>query len=385
MASIFGIALLGRIAGFSLAWLIVFALGASTAGTYLLMSILTLWDRTKTLIFYSSLKTRILLLGFVYATLIAGLSFWIYQVGSVEALPIFPVFIAIFYAWVLLQSYFIATPISHLLVKIEKSVPSQNTSFARLLGIFSLFFPAAPLVYGVWAISSWLTATYQNVPGAGEKVVGWTVIVLVTLLLTYAMTVQWGWRALKNGLAERSIYAGGTFLVLWVYLLYRATSLAMGYITENQPSNAIMDSVLIAVSIVGAMQTFAKNTISRGSKQLNTILPFLVFTFGSIYAVAQFYFILEFTITRLELSMVINGIIFATGLFVMMFMIRNHIVPRPTVSSATVPVASTIQEGEVQSPNPTPSKPFFSRIVGRGKKRQLQDQTQDQEPSSDAQ
>jgi len=50
-------------------------------------------------------------------------------------------------------------------------------------------------------------------------------------------------------------------LVLWGYLLYRATTLAIGYITQNQPSNPLVDSGLMLVSVIGAMQTFARKTV----------------------------------------------------------------------------------------------------------------------------
>src|SRR5437879_8931838 len=122
MAVLFATVYVGRAIRFSEAWPIVFAIGASTGGTYLVLSLLTLWERTKKIIFYSRLKTRIIVLGLVFGPLLTGLSYWIYQAGSVEALPFFPAFIVIFYGWVLLQSYFIATLLSHFLTQLVKVI-----------------------------------------------------------------------------------------------------------------------------------------------------------------------------------------------------------------------------------------------------------------------
>jgi hypothetical protein len=73
------------------------------------------------------------------------------------------------------------------------------------------------------------------------------------------------------------------------------------------------------------MQSFAGKTINRTDKRLNQVLPFLVFAFGSIYAVAQFYFILQVAITRVELSIAVNATVFVTGILVMMMLIRRHV------------------------------------------------------------
>jgi hypothetical protein len=327
MASLFGMVYVGRAIRSSEAWPIVFALGASTGGTYLVLSLLTLWERTKKIIFYSKLKTRMIVSALIFAPLLAGLSYWIYQAGSVDALPFFPAFIIIFYGWVLLQAFFIATPVSHLLTKIEKGVSQdgRRKNLTKTIGTISLLIPVAPLVYGVWTISNWLSSSYQNVQGANEKIIAWTISVIVILLLTYTVVLQWGWKALKGGRPQASIFAGGTFLAMWGYLLYRATTLIIGYITQNQPPNPVADALLIAVSIIGAMQSFAGKTINRTDKRLNQILPFLVFAFGSIYAVAQFYFILQVAITRVDLSIAVNATVFVTGILVMMLLIRRHV------------------------------------------------------------
>lgn len=353
MALLFGAAYIGRAVRLNEAWTVVFALGASTGGTYLILSLLTLWERTKKILFYSKLKRRILVLVLVFGPLLAGLSYWIYQVGSVEALPFFPAFIIIFYGWILLQAYFIGTPVSHLLTKVEKTISQggKRKSLTKAIGTIFLFIPVAPLVYAIWMISSWLSSSYQNVQAANEKIIAWTIIVTVTLLLTYTVSLQWGWKTIKVGLPERAIFAGGTFLALWGYLLYRATTLVIGYITQNQPSSPVADSALIAVSIVGAMQSFAGKTINRTDKRLNQVLPFLVFAFGSIYAVAQFYFILQVAITRVELSIAVNTIVFVTGILVMMLLIRRHLfaagIPSAglTVQTAVSGTRSSITQG----------------------------------------
>jgi hypothetical protein len=51
-----------------------------------------------------------------------------------------------------------------------------------------------------------------------------------------------------------------------------------------------------------------------------------VFAFGSVYAVAQFYFILQVPITRIDLSIIVNATVFAAGIFTMMLLIRRHLV-----------------------------------------------------------
>src|SRR2546428_12932349 len=80
------------------------------------------------------------------------------------------------------------------------------------------------------------------------------------------------------------------------------------------------------VSVIGAMQTFARKTVTRADRRWSQVLPFLVFAFGSVYAVAQFYFILQVPITRIDLSIIVNATVFAAGIFKMMFLIRRHLV-----------------------------------------------------------
>jgi hypothetical protein len=270
---------------------------------------------------------RVIILVVAYAPMIAGLAYWIQQAGTVEALPIFPAFIVIFYTWILLQAYFIATPVSQLLVKVERGLIGEGPTkkLMRTLGISVLFLPIAPLTYGVWAISNWLSSTYRNVQGATDKIIIWTIVITILLLATYFFTALWGWRVIVQKKPQAAIFAGGTFLVLWGYLLYRATTIAIGYVTQNQPANPLIDSGLMIVSVIGAMQTFARKTITRADRRWSQILPFLVFAFGSVYAVAQFYFILQVPITRIDLSIIVNATVFAAGLFTMIFLIRRHL------------------------------------------------------------
>ncbi len=349
MTAIFAAAYLGRAFSVSGTWTAVFDLGAATGATYLILSLLTLTERTKQILFHSRLQTRLVILLLIYAPLIGGLAYWVNQVGSVEALPIFPAFIIIFYGWVLLQAYFIATPISHLVSKIERGIShnGERVKSTKTFGAIALFTPAVPLVYGVYAISSWLNSTYQNVQGSGEKIIGWTLIITVVLLFTYALALQWGWRSLRGGSPEAAIYVGGTFLLLWGYLLYRATTAAIGYISQSQPSSLVADSALIAISMFGATQTFAGKTVNRKNERLNQLVPFLVFAFGSIYAVAQFYFILQVAITRSELSLGVNSTVFATGVIVLILLVRKRVRESafiPAIEEAPATENSSVKE-----------------------------------------
>lgn len=326
-AFLFAAAYAGANLGFAEAWTIIFIAGASTTGVYLLLTPLALNEKVRNAILFSRMTKRIIILVAAYVPVIAGLAYWVRQAGSVEALPIFPAFIVIFYTWVLLQAYFIAAPTSQLLIKVEKGLTGEGHAkkIMRTLGISVLFLPIAPLTYGVWAISNWLDTTYRNVAGATEKILIWTMIVIVLLLATYFFTALWGWRVIVQKKPQAAIFAGGTFLVLWGYLLYRATTLAIGYITQNQPSNPLVDSSLMLVSVIGAMQTFARKTVTKADRRLSQVLPFLVFAFGSVFAVAQFYFILQVPITRIDLSIIVNATVFAAGVFTMMFLIRRHL------------------------------------------------------------
>ncbi len=294
----------------------------------MILTPLALLEKLRSTILFSRMTKRIIILVLAYAPVIAGLAYWTQQVGSVDALPILPAFIVIFYSWILLQAYFIATPVSQLLVKVERGLTGEGhlKRIMRTLGISTLFLPIAPLTYGVWAISNWLSSTYRNVAGATDKIILWTLVMAILLFATYFFTALWGWRVIVQKKPQAAIFAGGTFLVLWGYLLYRATTLAIGYITQNQPSNPIADSGLMLISVIGAMQTFARKTASRADQRLSRVLPFLVFAFGSVYAVAQFYFILQVPITRIDLSIVVNATVLAAGVFTMMFLIRRHLV-----------------------------------------------------------
>ena len=325
---LFATAFAGANYGFTQAWTLIFIAGASTTGVYLLLTPLALNEKIRNAILFSRMTKRIIILVAAYVPVIAGIAYWIQQAGSVEALPIFPAFIVIFYTWILLQAYFIAAPASQLLIKVERGLTGEGHAkrIMRTLGISTLFLPIAPLTYGVWAISNWLESTYGNVAGATDKILIWTVIVLVLLLTTYFFTALWGWRVIVQKKPQAAIFAGGTFLVLWGYLLYRATTLAIGYVTQNQPSNALLDSGLMLVSVIGAMQTFARKTVTKTDRRLSQVLPFLVFAFGSVYAVAQFYFILQVPITRIDLSILVNATVFAAGIFTMLFLIRRHLV-----------------------------------------------------------
>jgi hypothetical protein len=357
MGFLFATAFVGSRLGLAQAWTLVFIAGASSTGVYLVLTPLALFEKFRTAILFSRMTRRVIILVIAYAPMIAGIVYWIQQAGTVEALPIFPAFIIIFYTWILLQAYFIATPVSQLLVKVERGLTGEGHAkkMMRTLGISTLFLPIVPLTYGVWAISNWLSSTYRNVPGATDKIILWTMIVTVILFATYFFTALWGWRVIVQKKPQAAVFAGGTFLVLWGYLLYRATTIAIGYITQNQPSNPLIDSGLMLVSVIGAMQTFARKTVTRADRRWGQILPFLVFAFGSVYAVAQFYFILQVPITRVDLSIIVNATVFAAGIFTMMFLIRRHLVS-VELNAYKAKVASSTLNG----PPTEPAKPHRS-------------------------
>ncbi|TMI22661.1 hypothetical protein E6H30_09290, partial [Candidatus Bathyarchaeota archaeon] len=260
MAFLFATAYVGAILGLAQAWTLIFIAGASTTGVYLVLTPLALLEKFRNSILFSRMTRRVIILIIAYTPMIAGIAYWVQQAGSIEALPIFPAFILIFYTWILLQAYFIAAPVSQLLVKVERGLTGEGHAkkLMRTLGISTLFLPIAPLTYGVWAISNWLSSTYRNVQGATDKIIIWTMILTVLLLATYFFTALWGWRVIVQKKPQAAVFAGGTFMVLWGYLLYRATTIAIGYITQNQPSNPLVDSGLMLVSVIGAMQTFAR-------------------------------------------------------------------------------------------------------------------------------
>jgi len=328
----------GRLLGLASTWTVVFVIGASASATYLVLAPLALSEKFRSTILFTNMKRRMIILALVFGPVVVGISYWVYQAGSVEALPVFPYFIAIFYAWILSQAYFIANPVTHAMLKFEEGVVGKGfvKRMMRTLGMTVLFLPIAPLAVGVWEISSWANQNYANVRGAGTDILLWTMVVTLMLVATYFLTVIWGWKSIKNGRPQVAIFAGGTFLVVWGYLLYRATTLLMGLVTQNEPSNAIIDAGLMVVSILGAMQTFARKTVMRASRRWSQVLPFLVFSFGSVYAVSQFYFILQGSLTRAGLSVLVNGVVFAVGTLTLMLLLRSHLkIPGSTVLGAT--------------------------------------------------
>jgi len=351
LSFLFAASYIGRLLGLASTWTVVFVIGASASATYLVLAPLALSERFRTSILFTNMKRRVIILALVFGPVVAGISYWIYQAGSVEALPVFPYFIAIFYAWILSQAYFIANPVTHAMLKFEESVVGKGVvkRMMRSLGMTVLFLPIAPLAVGVWEVSSWANQNYANIRGAGTDILLWTIVVTLALVATYFLTVMWGWKNIKNGRPQATIFAGGTFLVVWGYLLYRATTLLMGLVSQNEPSNAIIDAGLMVVSILGAMQTFARKTVKLANRRWSQVLPFLVFSFGSVYAVSQFYFILQGSLTRAGLSVIVNGIVFAVGTLTLMLLLRSHLkIP----SSALLGVASepTTEDANVASP-----------------------------------
>ena len=342
LSFLFGASYVGRALGLAGTWTVVFVTGASASATYLALAPLALSEKFRNKILFTNMKRRVIILAAVFGPVVAGISYWTYQAGSVEALPIFPYFIAIFYAWILSQAYFIANPVTHAMLKFEEGVIGKGfvKRIIRTLGMTVLFLPIAPLTFGVWEISSWANQNYANVRGASTDVLVWTMVVTLALVATYFLTVTWGWKNIKNGRPQAAIFAGGTFVVVWGYLLYRATTLLMGFISQNEPSNAIIDAGLMVVSIFGAMQTFARKTVNRADRRWSQVLPFLVFSFGSVYAVSQFYFILQGSLTRAGLSVLVNGVVFAVGTLTLMLLLRSHLkIPSAMLGASTVPAA----------------------------------------------
>jgi hypothetical protein len=353
LALLFGTAYVGGALGFSSTWTVVFDLGASASASYFVMSLLALSEKIRNAILFAKMGRRAVLLAAVYGPIIGGISYWIYEAGSVEALPILPYFIGIFYAWILSQAYFIANPITHVMVKVEDKLVGKGLfkRVARTLGTTVLFLPIAPLGFGIWEISSWAKQNYANISGADTYVLAWTLIVGVLLVLTYAVVVSWGWKNIRNGRPQVAVYAGGTFLIVWGYLLYRAATTLMSAITQNQPSYPIVDVGLMAISILGAMQTFARKTAKMADRRWSQALPFLVFSFGSVYAVSQYYFILQGGLTRAGLSAIVNGTVFAVGTMTLMLLLRQHLkVPASRLADETS--ESPIDE-HVSQPEPS--------------------------------
>jgi hypothetical protein len=238
------------------------------------------------------------------------------------------------------------------MLNLEESVVGKGfvKKMMRGLGMTVLFLPILPLTLGVWEVSSWANQNYANIRGASTDILVWTMVVTLALVATYFLTVMWGWKNIKNGRPQAAIFAGGTFVVVWGYLLYRATTLLMGLVSQNEPSNAIIDAGLMVVSIFGAMQTFARKTVNRADRRWSQVLPFLVFSFGSVYAVAQFYFILQGSLTRAGLSVIVNGIVFAVGTLTLMLLLRSHLkIPTSVMMRATT--APTTDEANVSTPS----------------------------------
>ncbi len=337
LSFLFAASYVGRALSLASTWTVVFVIGASASATYLVLAPLALSEKFRTTILFTNMKRRTIILALVFGPVVAGISYWVYQAGSVEALPVFPYFIGIFYAWILSQAYFIANPVTHAMLKFEEGVVGKGfvKRMIRTLGMTVLFLPIAPLAVGVWEVSSWANQNYANISGAGTDILLWTMVVTLALVATYFLTVM--------------CFAGGTFLVVWGYLLYRATTLLMGLVSQNEPSNAIIDAGLMIVSILGAMQTFARKTVKRADRRWSQVLPFLVFSFGSVYAVSQFYFILQGSLTRAGLSVIVNGIVFAVGTLTLMLLLRSHLKIPGSVMLTATSVSST-EEANLSTP-----------------------------------
>jgi len=378
LSFLFGASYVGRALGLASTWTVVFVIGASASATYLVLAPLALSQKFRNTVLFTNMKRRVIILALVFGPVAAGVSYWIYQAGSVEALPVFPYFIAIFYAWILSQAYFIANPVTHAMLKFEEGVVGKGfvKKMMRTLGMTILFLPIAPLTFGVWEISSWANQNYANVAGASTDILVWTMVVTLALVATYFLTVMWGWKNIKNGRPQAAIFAGGTFVVVWEYLLYRATTLLMGLVTQNEPSNAIIDEGLMVVSIFGAMQTFARKTVNRADRRLSQVLPFLVFSFGSVYAVAQFYFILQGSLTRAGLSVIVNGMVFAVGTLTLMLLLRSHL---------KIPVGAIVGSGGVPANDEAKASPTSADESGVSKATEAGGESQPVEASDESQ
>jgi len=386
LSFLFAASYVGRALSLASTWTVVFVIGASASATYLVLAPLALSEKFRTTILFTNMKRRTIILALVFGPVVAGISYWVYQAGSVEALPVFPYFIGIFYAWILSQAYFIANPVTHAMLKFEEGVVGKGfvKRMIRTLGMMVLFLPIAPLGVGVWEIASWANQNYANVGGAGTEILLWTMVVTLMIVATYFLTVMWGWKNIKNGKPQAAIFAGGTFLVVWGYLLYRATTLLMGLVSQNEPSNAIIDAGLMIVSILGAMQTFARKTVKRGDRRWSQVLPFLVFSFGSVYAVSQFYFILQGSLTRVGLSILVNGIVFAVGTLTLMLLLRSHLkIP----GSAMVAATSVNSSEDTNVSPPTTEESNVSQTTETGHEGQAADsstESQDDQAASTA-
>src|SRR5207244_8825046 len=126
-------------------WTVVFVIGASASATYLVLAPLALSEKFRTSILFTNMKRRVIILALVFGPVVAGISYWVYQAGSVEALPVFPYFIAIFYAWILFKHYLLLIQFTHLLLMLEESVVGKGfvKRMMRSLGMTVLFLPIA--------------------------------------------------------------------------------------------------------------------------------------------------------------------------------------------------------------------------------------------------
>ena len=355
LAFLFGAAYVGGALGISSTWTVVFGIGASASATYLVMAPLALSERIRSKILFAKMGRRAVLLAAVYGPILAGISYWIYLAGSVEALPILPYFIGIFYAWILSQAYFIANPITQVMSKFENKLEGKGLfkKIARTLGVTVLFLPIAPLGFGVWEISTWARQNYASISGADTYILAWTLIVSLLLVATYSVVVKWGWKNIKSGKPQAAVFAGGTFVVVWGYLLYRAATTLIAAVTQNQPSLPAIDIGLMVISILGAMQTFARKTVNMADRRWSQALPFLVFSFGSVYAVSQYYFILQGGLSRAAVSAIVNGMVFAVGTLTLMLLLRHHLrVPTSSLPTGENPTPDVVAP---QVPEPVPS------------------------------
>ncbi len=349
---LFGAAYVGGALGFSSTWTVVFGIGASASATYLVLAPMALSEKIRNTVLFAKMGRRVLLLAVVYGPILGGFSYWIYKAGSVQALPILPYFVGIFYAWILAQAYFIANPITHAMLRFENRLAGEGLfkKIARTLGTTVLFLPIAPLGFGIWEISNWAKQSYANINGSGTYILAWTLIVSLLLVATYSVVVMWGWKNIRNGRPQAAVFAGSTFLIVWGYLLYRAATTLMAAITQNQPSLPVVDIALMAISILGAMQTFARKTVTMADRRWSQALPFLVFSFGSVYAVAQYYFILQGGLTRAGLSAMVNGTVFAVGTLTLMLLLRQNL----KVSNISSTKTDEAQQEQMASTQETP-------------------------------
>src|SRR5437879_10981696 len=136
LSLLFAASYVGRLLWLASTWTVVFVIGASASATYLVLAPLALSEKFRTSILFMNMKRRVIILALVFGPVVAGISYWIYQAGSVEALPVFPYFFSIFSALFLSQAYFIANPVTHAMLKFDESVVGKGfcQRMMRLLG-----------------------------------------------------------------------------------------------------------------------------------------------------------------------------------------------------------------------------------------------------------